>query len=145
MVLLSKDLCNLSQLLPPPQHTIIWCSQMWREMNLQIIENSRMSKILFVDLSADFTMDDEHGKSRMKEATNNLASLISSLTIENEGMLIDEYIQLAQEWNDVDDQLTPKVKLYEAREYAQVLSNFVVEHPLEFLVVNMMNIESFMG
>ena len=33
------------------------------------------------------------------------------------------------EGNDVDDRPTPIVKLPQAREYAQKLSNFAVEHP----------------
>jgi hypothetical protein len=37
-------------------------------------------------------MDDEHEKSRMKEATNELANLISSLNIGSEEMLIEEYV-----------------------------------------------------
>ena len=36
------------------------------------------------------------------------------------------------ERSDVDDQPTPIVKLPQACEYAQLLSNFVVEHPLDF-------------
>ena len=45
----------------------------------------------------DFAMDDECEKSRMKEATNELASLISSLNLESEEMLFEEYVQLAGE------------------------------------------------
>jgi hypothetical protein len=40
-------------------------------------------------------MNDEHEKSRMKETTNELTSLISSLNLESEETLIDEYVQLA--------------------------------------------------
>ena len=36
------------------------------------------------------------------------------------------------EGNDADDQPIPIDKLPQAHEYAQLLSNFVVEHPLEF-------------
>jgi len=36
------------------------------------------------------------------------------------------------EQNDVDDGLTPIVKLPQAHEYAQLLSNIVVECPCEF-------------
>ena len=41
--------------------------------------------------------------------------------------------------NDADDQQPPIVKLPQACEYAQFLSNFLVEHPLEFSVVGVMN------
>jgi hypothetical protein len=37
-------------------------------------------------------MNDEREKFRMKEATNELASLISSLKLESEEMLIEEYV-----------------------------------------------------
>lgn len=40
----------------------------------------------------DFAMDDERKKSRLKEATNELAHLISSLKLH-----IEEYVQLAGE------------------------------------------------
>ena len=40
-------------------------------------------------------MDGEHEKSRMKEATNELASLTSSLILGSEEFLIEEYVQLA--------------------------------------------------
>ena len=53
-----------------------------------------MSKILLVDWSANFAMDHECEKSRMKEATNELESLISSLNLGSEEMPNDEYIQL---------------------------------------------------
>ena len=45
----------------------------------------------------------------------------------------------------VDDQPTPMVKLPQACEYAQLLSNFVVEHPSEFSVIDVMNMQSFMN
>ena len=67
-------------------------------MNPQIIRNSRrMSKILLANSGADFGMDDECEKSRKKEATNNLASLISSLNFGSEDMPIEEYVQLVGE------------------------------------------------
>ena len=44
--------------------------------------------------------------------------------------------------NDVDDQPTPIVKLPQARAYAQLLSNFVVEHPLERSSVDVMSTQS---
>ncbi len=46
--------------------------------------------------------------------------------------------------NDVDDQPTPIVKLPQAHEYAQLLSIFLVQRPLEFSVVDVMNMQSFM-
>jgi hypothetical protein len=45
------------------------------------LANWRMSKIFLAYWSADFAMDDEHDKLRVKEATNKLASLISSLDL----------------------------------------------------------------
>ena len=42
-------------------------------------------------------MDDERDKSRMKEATNELASLVSSLNLGSEEMPIEEYVKLARE------------------------------------------------
>ena len=48
------------------------------------------------------------------------------------------------EGNDVDDQPTPIVKLFQAHKYAKLLSNFGVKHPLEFSVINVMNMQSFM-
>ena len=44
--------------------------------------------------------------------------------------------------NDVDDQLTPTVKLPQAREYTQLLSDFAAEHPFKFLVINVMNMQT---
>jgi hypothetical protein len=49
------------------------------------------------------------------------------------------------EGNDVDDQHISIVKPPQAREYAQLLSNFEVEHPLENLVVSVMNMQSLMN
>ena len=43
-------------------------------------------------LSANFSVDDEHEKSRMKEVVNELASLISSLNFGSEEMRIEEYV-----------------------------------------------------
>jgi hypothetical protein len=48
------------------------------------------------------------------------------------------------EVNGVDDQPTPIVKLPQACEYAQLLSKFVMKHPLKFLLVDVMNMQSFM-
>ena len=48
----------------------------------------RMSKILVVDWSVKFAMDDDRDKSRMKEAANELASVISSLNCGSEEMHI---------------------------------------------------------
>jgi hypothetical protein len=48
------------------------------------------------------------------------------------------------EKNDVDDQPTPITELPQACEYAQLLSNFVVEYSLEFSIVNVMNMQLFM-
>ena len=55
-----------------------------------------MSKILLADWSADFVMDDECEKSRMKEVENELANLISYLNIGSEEMPIEEYVQWAR-------------------------------------------------
>ena len=57
-----------------------------------------MSKILPIDWSANFAMNDKREKSRMKEATNELASLISSRNIGSEEIMpIEEYVQLVGE------------------------------------------------
>ena len=56
-----------------------------------------MFNILHANWSADFAMDDEHGKSRMKDVKKKLASLISSLNLGSEEMLVEEYVQLARE------------------------------------------------
>ena len=37
------------------------------------------------------------------------------------------------------------VKLPQAREYAQLLSNFRVEHSLEYSITNVMNMQPFMN
>ena len=73
--------------MPNVRHAIMWCPQVWRDMNPQIIQNNwMMSKILLADWSVDFAMDRESEKSRMKEeATNELTSHISSLNIGSEG------------------------------------------------------------
>ena len=87
-----------SENMPNVRHIDMWCSQVWREMNPQIIRKGwRMSKILLTDWSVDFAKDDESETSRMKEATNDLTNLISSLNLGSEEMLIEEYVQLAGE------------------------------------------------
>ena len=45
------------------------------------------------------------------------------------------------EGNNVDDQPTPIMKLPQAREYAQLLSNFTLEHPLELSIINVINMQ----
>ena len=83
----------------------------------------------------------------------------------SEEVLIKEYVHLAKEkivdakynmtelvdlneepikLNDVDDQPTPIVKLPQACKYVQLLSNFVMEHPVEFSIGNVMNMPLFM-
>ena len=55
-----------------------------------------MSKNLPIDWSANFSMDGEREKSRMKAVANELASLISSLDLGSEELLpIEKYVQLA--------------------------------------------------
>ena len=56
-----------------------------------------MSKIFLADRSDDFAMDNECEKSRMKEATNELATLVSSLTLKSEEMPIEEYVKLPRD------------------------------------------------
>ena len=56
-----------------------------------------ISKIFLVDRIANFAMDDECDKSRMKEVANESASLISSLHLGSEEMLIEEHVQLVGE------------------------------------------------
>jgi hypothetical protein len=48
------------------------------------------------------------------------------------------------EGNDVDDQPTPIVKLPQAREYVQLLSNYALEHPSKFSIIGVMNMQSSM-
>lgn len=56
-----------------------------------------MSNNLHANWSANSVMDDEHEKSRMKDVKIKLASLISSLNLGSEEMLVEEYVQLAKE------------------------------------------------
>ena len=49
-----------------------------------------MSKVWLADWSANFAMDDECEMLRMKEPTNELASLICSLNVGSEEMSIKE-------------------------------------------------------
>jgi hypothetical protein len=103
----------------------------------------------------------------MKEATNKLANPISLLNFGSKDMPIEEFdtkyimaelvdlargrgIHLGLVWikrpigrNDGDDLPTPIVKFPQPRGYAQLLSNFAVEHPLEFSLVDVMNMRSF--
>ena len=44
----------------------------------------------------------------------------------------------------MDNQPTPTVKIPQAREYAQLLSNFEVEQPSEFSIIDVTNMQSFM-
>ena len=63
---------DLRNIVPNGRHAIMWCFQVWREMNPQIIRNKwRMSKILLADWSANFIMNREHEKLRMKEQQMN--------------------------------------------------------------------------
>ena len=45
----------------------------------------------------DFAMDDEGERSRMKESTSELASLVSYLNLGSEEMCVEEYVQLVGE------------------------------------------------
>ena len=62
--------------MPNVRHVIMWCFQVW---------------------SADFAMDHEREKSRMKEATHELTCFISSLNLGSEELPIEEHVQLARE------------------------------------------------
>ena len=44
----------------------------------------------------------------------------------------------------MNDQPTPTIKLPQAHKYAQLLSNFAMKQPSEFLVVDVTNMQSFM-
>ena len=80
--------------MPIVGYAILWFSQVRREMNPQIIWNNRwMSKILPDNWNADLAMDDKREKLRMKEATNEMASLKSSLNLESDEMPIENYGQ----------------------------------------------------
>ena len=52
-----------------------------------------MSKILPIDWSGNFTMDDEHESERMKDETIELASPISFLNLGSEKMPMEKYVQ----------------------------------------------------
>ena len=51
------------------------------------------SKILLADRSADFAIYNKHENERMKEASNEFASPVSSLKLRSEEMPIEEYVQ----------------------------------------------------
>ena len=58
--------------MPNVRHVIMWCSQVWRKMNPQIIRNNwRISKILLANWRTNSAMDDEHENLRMKEQQMN--------------------------------------------------------------------------
>ena len=70
-----------------------------------------------VDRSANFGMDDEREKSRMKETSNQMATLISSLNLGSEEMHIEEYVQLVgEEIDDANNNMTKLVDLAWSRE-----------------------------
>ena len=50
---------------------------------------------LLSDWSADLAIYKKHEKSRMKEASDEFSSLVSSLKLRSEKMPIEEYVQLA--------------------------------------------------
>ena len=134
-----------------------------------------MFKILFADWSANFAMDDEWKNLRMKEATNEVASLVFSLNLGSEEMPIEEYVQLVGEeivyakyimvemvnlaW---DREIHLGLNLNEvpnggewcgwpSNTSSQAFSSpwvwpitIKIKHPLEFLVVDVMNMQSFM-
>ena len=58
-----------------------------------------MSKILPTNGSANFSIDGEHEKSRMKEVANELASLVSYLNLGSEEMPFEENVRLVGENN----------------------------------------------
>ena len=76
-----------------------------------------MSNIFPSILHVDFSMDHECEKSRMKEATNGLASLVSSLDFESKLIPIEEYVQLAgEEIVDAKYNMAKLVDLAQGRE-----------------------------
>lgn len=56
-----------------------------------------------VEGAHDFDMDHECEKSRMEGATNELASIISSMNIGSEETPIEEYIYILLVWEEVVD------------------------------------------
>ena len=79
--------------MPIVRHAIMWTSQVWRDIYPQMIQNNwRMSKTLPTNWCVNFVMDDGREKSRIKESTNQLASLISSSYLGSEEMPIKEYV-----------------------------------------------------
>ena len=96
---------------------------------------------LLANWNTIFSMDDEREKLRMKEAANDLASIVSSLNLGSEETTIEEYVQLAKEENvgakyNMAELVDPLVKLPQAHEYAQILSNVSMEHPSNSLIVD---------
>ena len=61
--------------------------------------------------SIDFAIDHAHEKSRMKEATNELASLISSLNLESEKMPIEDVQLVGEKIVDVEYNMVELVDL----------------------------------
>ena len=51
----------------------------------------------------------------------------------------------SMEGNCMGNQPTPIVKLPHTREYAQLLSNFAMQHPMKFWIVDVMNMQYFMN
>ena len=77
-----------------------------------------MSKILLLDWSVNFAMDDEREKLRLKKVENELASLISSLNLGSEEMPVEEYVQLAcEEIVDVEYNMAELVDLVWDRKF----------------------------
>ena len=89
-----------------------------------------MSKILLADWSANFAIDHEHEKLRVKEKSNESTSLNSSLNLGSEEMFVKEYVQLAkEEIVDVKNTMTKLVDLEWGREIHLDLN--LNEEPME--------------
>jgi hypothetical protein len=69
------------------------------EMIPQIIYMKQLEDVqdFTCNWTVDFAMDDEGKRSRMKESTSELSSLISSLKLGSEEMCIEDYVQLVGE------------------------------------------------
>ena len=77
---------------------------------------------------------------KIVDAEHNMAQLVDLIWC-GEICLCLHLNEEPMEGYDVDDQKTPIVKFPQPCEYAQLLSNFVVEHSLEISIVNVMNMQ----
>ncbi len=59
---------DLREIVPNIKQALVWCYEIWTEMDHQIIKNSwRMSKILPLTWNANFATKDEREKHRLQQ------------------------------------------------------------------------------